>query len=572
LREAINHSTAGDDIVFAAGVTGTITLTLGQLTIDKNLTIAGPGADVLTVSGNNTSRVFFSRSGNINILISGLTVADGNEVLSGGGGISWDGGVTGTLTINNCTFFSNESSYGGALRLDPGTVNINNCTFFENTSSSGGGALRLEEGVFNVTNCTFFNNTSDYLGGAIIATEEAIANISNCTFSGNTASTGGGGIAVWWRPNAVNIKNTIVVGNNAPNRPDAADIFVGSVLRLGPMVSADFNLFGVVSSIIPGTFIPAANDQIGVTAAQVNLGALAIEAPGTTATLPLQAGSIAIDGVTNMAQCTDVQGNPVVTDQRGLMRPQGPFCDIGAYEFLAAQPVSLDIKPQSCPNPLNVREKGILPVAILGTADLDVNDIDPSSVQLEGVPTLRSSVDDISTPVADPLYECDCTTNGADGFDDLELKFDTQEIIAALGAFNDGDEIVLTLTGNLFDGKAIEGQDCIIIKSKGLKKSVAEVEGGVPKDYALLQNNPNPFNPSTTISFALPEAANVKLTIYDINGREVRKLVSGNMEAGIQIVQWDATDHNGVRVASGIYIYRLQAGSFIKTKKMILMK
>lgn len=469
LREAINHPTAGDDIVFAAGVTGTLTLTLGELTINKNLTITGPGADVLTVSGNNTSRVFFISYGNFDVIISGLTVADGNS--GEGGGIRWVS--EGTLTINNCTFFSNESNAGGAGRLDGfGTVNINNSTFFENTGANG--ALRLEEVTLNVTNSTFFNNTADRLGGAITATEESVANISNCTISGNTSngsvadSGGGGGIALFVGPNAVNIKNTIVVGNNAPNRPATADILVGSGPRLGPMVSADFNLFGVVSSN-PGTFIPAANDQIAVTAAQVNLGALAIEAPGTTATLPLQAGSIAIDGITNVAQCTDVQGNAIATDQRGVTRPQGTFCDIGAYEHVAAANASLDIKPQSCPNPLNVTSKGVLPVAILGTVDLDVNDIDPSSVQLEGVPTLRSSIDDVSTPVADPQDECDCTTDGADGFDDLELKFDIQDLVAAIDAVNDGDKIVLTLTGNLLDGTDIKGQDCVIIKLRELK-------------------------------------------------------------------------------------------------------
>ncbi len=94
----------------------------------------------------------------------------------------------------------------------------------------------------------------------------------------------------------------------------------------------------------------------------------------------------------------------------------------------------------------------------------------------------------------------------------------------------------------------------------------------VPAAYQLEQNYPNPFNPSTAIRFSLPEAAQVKLTVYDINGREVRSLVSGSLTAGEHNIQWDAVNNNGAKVASGIYIYRLQAGSFTQTRKMTLLR
>ncbi len=129
--------------------------------------------------------------------------------------------------------------------------------------------------------------------------------------------------------------------------------------------------------------------------------------------------------------------------------------------------ISIDIKPGSCPNPLNTKSKGVLPVAILGTDAFDVADIDVASIRLQGVAPIRSSIEDVSTPVSDDLDDCDCTTDGPDGFDDLTLKFWTQEIVAALGPVNDGDEIVLTLTGSLLDGTPIEGQDCVLILKKG---------------------------------------------------------------------------------------------------------
>jgi len=127
--------------------------------------------------------------------------------------------------------------------------------------------------------------------------------------------------------------------------------------------------------------------------------------------------------------------------------------------------LAIDIKPGSCPNPLNTKSKGVLPVAILGTNEFDVTEIDPRRVQLEGVPPLRWSVEDVATPFDGD--RCHCHECGADGFDDLTLKFDNQNLLAALGDVHDGDEIVLTLRGSLLDGTPIEGQDCVLILKKG---------------------------------------------------------------------------------------------------------
>lgn len=128
--------------------------------------------------------------------------------------------------------------------------------------------------------------------------------------------------------------------------------------------------------------------------------------------------------------------------------------------------VDLDIKPTSCPNPLNTKSKGVLPVAVLGSASLNVNDINVSTVQLQGVSLVRSAIEDVAAPVSNRQDDCDCTTDGPDGFADLSLKFDTQAIVAALGTVNDGDQVKLTLTGNLNDGTPIKGEDCVVIIKK----------------------------------------------------------------------------------------------------------
>jgi hypothetical protein len=103
----------------------------------------------------------------------------------------------------------------------------------------------------------------------------------------------------------------------------------------------------------------------------------------------------------------------------------------------AAQPVVLDVKPGSCPNPFKVGQRGVTPVAILGSDTFDVSTIKPETVALEGCPALRWSYEDVATPFdgefGDPLDENACTTAGADGYFDLTLKFDSQCVTNALG-------------------------------------------------------------------------------------------------------------------------------------------
>ena len=94
-----------------------------------------------------------------------------------------------------------------------------------------------------------------------------------------------------------------------------------------------------------------------------------------------------------------------------------------------------------------------------------------------------------------------------------------------------------------------------------------------PEAFALANNYPNPFNPATTIKYALPQAADVQLTVYNVVGQPVRTLVADHQSAGRYVVEWDATNNNGHSLASGMYFYRLQAGEeFLEIKKMLLLK
>lgn len=94
----------------------------------------------------------------------------------------------------------------------------------------------------------------------------------------------------------------------------------------------------------------------------------------------------------------------------------------------------------------------------------------------------------------------------------------------------------------------------------------------VPNTFFISQNFPNPFNPSTVIRFGLPIEENVTLKVYDILGREVKTLVNETLRPGYHSVEWDGTNNYGAKVSSGIYVYRIVAGKFVKSMKMMMLK
>jgi hypothetical protein len=252
-------------------------------------------------------------------------------------------------------------------------------------------------------------------------------------------------------------------------------------------------------------------------------------------------------------------------------------------------PVALDIKPGSCPNPLNVNSgpafnlgdgdvlsskpkpdkpkppPAVVPVAILGTEDFDVSTIVPASILLEGVPALRWNVEDVATPVGNNAAECECNTLGADGHPDLTLKFNRDLLVKAIGDVQQGEVITLTISGELSDGTPFEGQDCMVIVG-------GQSDPQAASSTEVMNSYPNPFNPTTTIAYSVFQTGQVALEIYNVLGEKVRTLVDQYQPAGDYEVIWDSRNDHGEAVSSGIYFYRLRAGDLNETKKMVLMK
>jgi hypothetical protein len=140
-----------------------------------------------------------------------------------------------------------------------------------------------------------------------------------------------------------------------------------------------------------------------------------------------------------------------------------------------------------------------------------------------------------------------------------------------VSASNSGGSSAWSAAYSLSTTKAGGGHKAaeIVSTNPGDELSTSGAGSAVPKSFELQQNYPNPFNPTTTISFSLHEASTVTLTVYNLVGQEIARLVSGSVEAGVHSVVWDAKDLSQNLVPSGVYLYRLQATSLATGKEEI---
>jgi hypothetical protein len=368
LRQAIldANAAAGDDTItftgsiFVDGTPDIITLTSGELGISSNISLVGTGANLLTISGNNASRVFNISSGVVGI--DGVTIANGNSGSASGGGLFNSGTLTltnsiiqnnttanavngdnggglynqGTVTISdsilrnntgfvggalvnaagstasltNTTVANNTGNQGGAIQNE-GSMTINSSTISGNTSiNNGGGIMNIAATAsLSITNSTISGNTGA-AGGGIRNTLNATLTLANVTIANNTATASGGGVSVG--SGTVNVKNTLIANNIHTSTPDVAGTFVDQGNNLIGKGNGSTGFTNGSNGNIVGT-IAAPIDPL--LAALGNYG-------GTTQTHALLPGSAAINAGTSTGAPT--------ADQRGIARVGA--ADIGAFE------------------------------------------------------------------------------------------------------------------------------------------------------------------------------------------------------------------------------------------------
>jgi hypothetical protein len=431
LRAAIASAAPGDSINFSLTYPATISL-LTTLTLGPNVTIQGPGASNLTISGQDSVVVFLLNAGGIATL-SGLTIARGSSLLGGGifnagtltltdcnvsgnlQGTQLGGGIfnAGDLTLNNSTVSTNSAGlgpnhFGGGIYNFQGNVILNNSSVADNTAGDSGGGIYNSSGSLTANTSVVFGNSAggSSFGGGIFSSSGPLI-LTNSTISGNFAGDSGGGIFIDTL-SSVSLFNSTVADNTAGNSggglsartTDPAgsaltnSTLSGNVSRFGGGIDNDGTLT-VINSTVSGnvalhTSGPAGggiSSRLGPPAASLALrhsivasngggNCDLVEAEGSfgfgvsfgynlsddatcqslllldptdrnntpagldpgglkyhggaTSTIALLSTSVAVNAIP-LSACNNP--NRDATDQRGVPRPQGPACDIGAYEF-----------------------------------------------------------------------------------------------------------------------------------------------------------------------------------------------------------------------------------------------
>jgi predicted outer membrane repeat protein len=522
-----NSAGAGGGIVF----NGNSNPTIINATIDNNTATAGNGGGIAswgsnpslingTISGNTA--VFWSGGidcGNSNLSLMNVIVS-GNTANVGGG--IW--AAFSDLDIDGSNFINNESitSSGGGIATRNSYLQIDSCTFAENTSGGKGGAIRFIcadtlSALFHltITNTSFENNIAVSGGGVYASNDDSTmlnVVIDKCELIDNTAERTGG---LWLTAhgNMINftLTNSIFTGNEVLN-------FTGG---------CSFNwCIGTVSNCLFASNI--ANSGGG----NWNSGGVSVWSGSnvdfmncTFADNSASYGAgltVGMGGIATTTNCifwgnsTDQIALDTLNGQGGTLTVN--YCDIQGGE-----------------NSVNVIDP------ILSTLTWKDGNID-----------------------ADPFF-----------VDPLLLDYHLQKSSPCIGTATDSIEIngimcycpPFDIEGNPRPNPTGSIPDMGAYESHLAVAGVEKNELVQPIGYALYQNYPNPFNPLTTIKYQIPELSFVTIKLFDLLGSEIATLVNEEKPIGSYEVGFD-----GVGLPSGVYFYTLQAGSFVETKKMVLMK
>ena len=363
----------------------------------------------------------------------------------------------------------------------------------------------------------FNNNHSDNFGGAIYNGDGGSPNISRCTMYRNTANSGGGIANIGSSPTI----NSVIIDSCSKG----FGIYYGTGSSSSVVTYSDFNNNFPVN--FGGSDVPANLGNITTTNTNgdpcdifSNIFVDPLFVDKKVDDLHLQSSSPCIDA-----------GDPNI-----LLDPDNTVTDIGAFYFKQLYPRIFTNDTLLYFDKVIIGQPKDLP--------LTIQNIGTDSLLLHSI-TNQQSVFTHNWSSMDSLILPGNNLNVTITFTPLDTNLITDTLLIE----NNDKPLQIKLSG------------------KGKILTAIEDKNDLPKTYALYAAYPNPFNPSTRITYSVPKLSNITIKIFDILGNNLRTLVDEEKPAGTYEVMWNADN-----LTSGVYFYRLQAGSFVETKKMILMK
>ncbi|MCX6460741.1 MAG: hypothetical protein NTZ03_10580 [Actinobacteria bacterium] len=347
LREAITaandtgnvDATLPDVITFDPSVTDPIVLASDLPAITGAVNIVGPGARVLTVSGDDKFRPFSFAAGST-VRLSGLGIAHGHggeQFAPSGGNVQVAQGAT--AFIDGVSLTGGSAHDGGGVTTS-GDLTLTNSVVSGNSASQWGGGVMVVKypsapaPAVTIVNSTITGNSGRYSGGGVMTQGGGVVTVTASTIAGNSGNDGYGGGVLTYNGGSLSLRSTVLSANYAATGGTCGTVYGGSVTDSGYNVSSDSANSGVYNSCGLSTDNHSVFDADG-SPVDVNLGPLQNNGGPTDTLMPL--GDSPVLDVIPPEFCTDLGGSPaaITTDQRGQSRPQGAGCEIGAVEVPA---------------------------------------------------------------------------------------------------------------------------------------------------------------------------------------------------------------------------------------------
>ncbi|MDP7437221.1 MAG: T9SS type A sorting domain-containing protein [Candidatus Marinimicrobia bacterium] len=583
IQAAIDSASDGDMVLVADGIyTGTGNKELTWNGNEKHITVMsanGPDSCIIDLEGSGRAFTFISGLGDDAIwitpedVIEGFTISNGSSSSYGGAIYCYYGYQNDVSpTISNCVFKNNTAVYGGAITIDGGSSTITNCVFDSNSADYGGavyiGSAGGDSGPL-FQNCTFLDNSADLhwngQGGAFYLSNistSANCRIWNNNFNGNSAPNGG---AIYFSTSSPDVTENLFTNNSAST--NASTLYI-------------YNYYGPTISNCTITN---------------NTGPEAVYCYGFNGTVePVFVNTIVRDDSSAFAFDDTSQANPTIsycnleggfpitgTDGGGNIDADPLFCDPDSGDFTLAENspcvgtgedgANMGTYGVGCgPYNFTPTEFSLTEPSNNTAIMIDASNVDNGSITFSWDESSDANDDLLlylmraaSAEIGNHGLDTNATSFSVAYADIIEDMIENNVTVATL-------EWTVHVTDGIDTLEANNAPFTVTIDG-GYAMSVY-LESLLPDKFAFHQNFPNPFNPVTTLRYDLPENSFVNVTIYDMLGRGIRTLVNTTQDAGFKSVIWNATNDFGKPVSAGVYLYQIQAGDFIQTKKMVLLK